>query len=86
MITVKTVKSYSILLHQLLWCHQKGGTSTTRRDINHTLRWEINQRRGINHKRGGKSTARREINQTAGKQPKMRRGINKQMSLLLVSP
>ena len=60
-----------------------GGTSTTRRDINHTSRREINQRRGISHKRGGKSTARREINQTAGKQPKLRRGINKQMTLSL---
>ena len=74
MITVKTVKSYSILLHQQLWCHQKGGKSTTWRDINHSAGYQPPIEAGNQSTAGNQPWTGREINREAGYQPPIQVG------------
>lgn len=80
-ITVKTVRSYSVFLHQQLWGRQKGVKSTTWRHINRGAchqpqneagnqprggGGELAKNRSGNEPQGGISTTRRESNQNCG--------------------
>lgn len=69
-ITVKTVRSYSVFLHQQLWGRQKGVKSTTWPHINRGACHQPQNEAG-NQPRGGGGMPKtgREMNRKAGYQP-----------------